>query len=192
MKYEKTHGMSKSRTYMTWASMKQRTLNKNHKQFHMYGGRGISVCDSWIKFENFYADMGDCPDGLTLERTDNNAGYSKSNCVWASMKTQARNRRNSVLLTIDGATKCLAEWSEETGIPHATLLKRVNKGMSDSDVIHIPVKKKNELIEYDGIKLTFNKWCERLGIKAKTMSQRINGYGWSIEKAFSTPVKGST
>lgn len=74
--------------------MKQRCLNPNDAAYRWYGGRGITVCDRWLKFENFFADLGVRPDGLSLERINNNGNYEPGNCVWATPKTQAANRRH--------------------------------------------------------------------------------------------------
>lgn len=89
------HGLWGTREYRIWNNMLQRTTNENHTHYHDYGGRGIGVCDAWMAFECFIRDMGVCPAGLTLERVDNHAGYSKENCIWATRSTQARNTRRS-------------------------------------------------------------------------------------------------
>jgi len=83
--------------YPSWVSMKSRCLNPEHDAYHNYGGRGITVCDEWLEFSNFHRDMGVPPMGTTLERVDNNRGYSKENCIWADATTQARNRRTNKL-----------------------------------------------------------------------------------------------
>lgn len=88
-----THGKWGSPVYGVYRAMHNRCYNETFKQYKDYGGRGITVCKRWHVFENFYADMGDPPPRLTLERKDNNKGYNKRNCKWATYKEQAQNRR---------------------------------------------------------------------------------------------------
>ena len=87
------HGMSNTRTFISWASMLSRCKNKNIPRYKDYGGRGIKVCKRWLKFENFYKDMKERPEGLSIDRKDNNKGYYKSNCRWATAKEQQNNKR---------------------------------------------------------------------------------------------------
>lgn len=87
-----THGRTDSPTYRSWSAMMQRCYNKRHTYFQHYGGRGIAVCDDWLNFENFYEDMGERPDGTSLDRIDNSKGYSPTNCRWSTRLEQNRNR----------------------------------------------------------------------------------------------------
>lgn len=95
-------GKSRSPTYNVWAAMVQRCTNPKDKSFAAYGGRGIEVCAGWKEFEGFFADMGECPKGLSLDRRDNNKGYEASNCYWATKMEQARNKRSTVWVVLKG------------------------------------------------------------------------------------------
>lgn len=85
----------KSPTYLSWGAMRARCKNPKNKKYHLYGGRGVSVCARWDKFENFLCDMGVRPEGMTLDRRDFNGNYEPGNCRWATYKEQAHNCRNS-------------------------------------------------------------------------------------------------
>jgi len=87
------NGLIKSKSYQTWASMKQRCNNPNNKHYKDYGGRGIGICKEWVQFINFYKDMGEPLDSMSLDRIDNNKGYFKDNCRWATNIIQGRNQR---------------------------------------------------------------------------------------------------
>lgn len=127
-----THGQSHTKLNDTWYHMKSRCYNKNDVAYHNYGGRGITVCDEWIGengFINFYnwAITNGHSDDLSLDRIDNNGGYSPENCRWATKKEQARNRRSNRYLPYNGVTKLISDWSYEVGISQKTISDRIDK-----------------------------------------------------------------
>lgn len=141
----KTHGYSSqgkiSKIYHIWNSMIRRCTNPKHKYYSDYGGRGIKVCDRWLKFENFLEDMGEAPPGLTLDRIKNKKGYYKENCRWATWRQQQRNRRDNRPITHNGKTQLLIEWAEETGIDRKTIAARIDRyGWSTERALTTPVQ----------------------------------------------------
>jgi hypothetical protein len=111
--------------YWAWYNMMRRCYVKNNKFYHNYGGRKIFVSKSWREFKNFVSDMKkDWKQGLTLERIDNNRGYSKLNCRWASREEQANNRRTNRLVTFRGKTLSLAQWVKTLGLKSSTIRQR--------------------------------------------------------------------
>ncbi len=123
--HAKTHGMHNTKTYHAWESLKARCLNEKSAQYPDYGGRGITVCERWMRFENFYDDMGETPVSLTLDRIDNDKGYEPGNCRWTDRLTQQANRRVARLLTFHGATKTMEQWAKQYGIGSGTLHQRI-------------------------------------------------------------------
>lgn len=120
------HGMKGTKEYHAWSEMKQRCTNQNAQQYKNYGARGIKVCDRWLQnFENFYADMGKAPDGLSIDRIDVNGDYCPENCRWADNETQQYNRRDTVKITFNGITENLMYWSKKTGLSTRTLYERL-------------------------------------------------------------------
>ncbi len=115
--------------YSAWKAMRQRCENPNNHCWKDYGGRGITVCERWRKFSNFIEDMGRKPSkNLSLERKENNVGYSKSNCIWASRGVQNRNKRNNRILTFNGKSQTMKDWANEYGLLFNTLYFRVLRG----------------------------------------------------------------
>lgn len=119
------HGQHKSRAHGIWGGMKGRCLNPKHPSFNEYGGRGITICERWLEFENFFADMGHPPRNTSIDRIDNNKGYEPGNCRWATPSEQLNNRRNNVNITFQGKTQTLTEWAEELRINVDTLYARI-------------------------------------------------------------------
>lgn len=119
-----------TRAYRAWHNIRTRCLNPNHPSWHNYGGRGISFCERWESFENFLLDMGEPPPGMSIERVENELGYSPDNCRWATPKEQARNMRTCRTISYRGETLCLSAWAEKTGLSLATISRRFNCGWS--------------------------------------------------------------
>lgn len=129
------HGMVKTKTYYSWASMIQRCLNKNNPNYKHYGGRGINVCQHWLKFENFFEDMGEMPENKTLDRIENEKGYSKSNCKWSTRMEQLNNTRRNHFLTHKNKTQTIAQWSRELNINRHKILYRIRRGWSIKKIL---------------------------------------------------------
>ena len=126
-----THGKSNTPIHSVWQAMLARCTNSNNPAWEHYGGRGITVCERWKEFENFYSDMGDHPFvGAELDRIDNNGNYEPSNCRWATRSEQTSNTRRNVMLTIDGVTNTVMWWSKQVGISYRTLSNRVHSGVT--------------------------------------------------------------
>jgi hypothetical protein len=105
--------------------MLKRCDNPTAINFDRYGGRGITVCEAWRDFNQFAKDMGERPDGASLDRIDNGKSYSPENCRWATAKEQALNRRNNRLIVRDGVARPLSVWCETLGLPYQTVLARI-------------------------------------------------------------------
>ncbi len=121
------HGASYSRTYLIHRGMLQRCNNPNHRHFSHYGARGISVCERWRDFQNFLEDMGEAPEGLTIERVDNSRGYEKSNCRWATRLEQAQNTRLAKRIECGGRILSVAAWARVLGVGEAMLRSRARR-----------------------------------------------------------------
>jgi hypothetical protein len=138
-----THGAWGHPIFNVWSMMMKRCYNKKDKRYSRYGGRGILVCKRWHNVNNFIADMHPSyEEGKSIDRKNNDKGYSPENCRWASQKQQNRNYSRNVILEYDGKSMCIKEWSEETGINYGTLWDRLKQGWSTERALTIPVKSK--------------------------------------------------
>lgn len=139
VKHGRARNGKRDPVYSVWASMRNRCLNENDKHFHLYGGRGVTVCERWNDFRNFIADMGERPEGGELERINNDKGYSPNNCKWATRAEQLRNRSITRFIEWDGRVQTLQEWAAEIGINHRTLRARLRNGWSVRKAFARPV-----------------------------------------------------
>lgn len=139
--------MSETSEYLIWGLMKNRCTNKNAEDYERYGARGIFVCKRWVEsFENFFEDMGKRPSKkYSIDRINNDDGYYKENCRWATATEQANNKRiskNAIVFTHNGKTMCLRAWSREIGMNYETLTSRIKVAkMSFDQAINKPLKK---------------------------------------------------
>lgn len=127
----KTHGKSNSRLFSIWCAVKKRCMCETDKQYKDYGGRGITICDEWKDdFQTFYdwAVSNGYEEHLTIDRIDVNGNYEPFNCKWSTEKEQSNNKRNNRLLTFNGKTQTLKQWSDETGIQPETIHYRLKRG----------------------------------------------------------------
>lgn len=120
-------GLCKHELYHVWVDIIQRCNNPNHKAYKYYGGKGVTICDSWrSSFGNFLKDMGERPGPkYTVDRKENNKGYYKDNCEWKTMSEQSENRSSTILLTYNGKTQSINKWAKELGITFARLKSRI-------------------------------------------------------------------
>lgn len=125
---KKIHGLRSTRTYRIYRNMRSRCDNPRFDSYPYYGGRGITYDSKWSSFVGFVKDMGEAPEGMTLERKDCNAGYSKDNCHWATSLDQQNNKRNSVILSAFGKTQTLTQWSRELGLQASRIRMRLRRG----------------------------------------------------------------
>lgn len=116
-----THGMKNTRTYSIWQAMRNRCNRLNQD----YSGRGITYDKRWDSFENFYLDMGEVPDGMSLDRIDVNGNYCKENCQWATREQQANNTRANVFIEYNGKRQTLAQWAKELNMNYDKLRSRI-------------------------------------------------------------------
>lgn len=196
--YGLTHGMYDSHFYRKYYASRQHCDYPNSTGYQNYGGRGIKFL--WGRFEEFRDDMYESylkhvavhgKRNTTLDRIDVNGNYSKDNCRWATMKVQARNKRNNRFITANGVTKTLAEWAEDVEIHQTTILNRLARGWSPEKAVsnkRYNKYGKSLVFTHNGETLSLKKWSERIGIRYNTLYGRLFVSKMPLEKAFTTKV----
>jgi hypothetical protein len=210
-----THGMTSSGHYGRWRHMMQRCYNQDDKSFKDYGGRGIKVCDRWHKVENFVSDMAPTyKQGMEIDRINNDGNYEPLNCRWVTSSGNANNRRSGHLITHEGVTQSMTDWSRQTGISVGTLSERINVlGWSHSRAVTEPAndiaenmrkaqkqrwaghtrppekpKKRIKLYRYKDKEYTMSELSKISGLESKLLRKRINERMWDVERAIDTPL----
>lgn len=182
----------KAKLAWTWAGMLARCYAPHNEQVAKdYADRGIAVDERWHSFENFFYDMSPRPEGMSLDRIDNDKGYSKENCRWADRKTQANNRRSNVQITIGEETKNLAEWAEISGNSADVITYRIKAGWTtESAVFSNPYENRNNNVRilYDGKNLTPSEWSKITGLSRDLIYNRFFSHGWSNVDTLTIPV----
>lgn len=173
--------------------MKQRCENPHHAKYSKYGAIGISVCDRWKKFENFLADMGERPEGMSIDRIDGSKGYSPDNCRWATAQQQQENIRSNVFLTLSGETLTISSWAKRLGVNPSNIRYRLKSGWTEDEILRTPFKFGNRLkktkcktITAFGETMDLSGWSMRFGVKPTTINERIRR-GIAPEHAVSMP-----
>jgi hypothetical protein len=177
--------------------MKARCNNPNVESYHLYGGRGINVCDRWDNGENgltgfecFIADMGARPSNKhSIERIDNNGNYEPGNCEWASKEKQDRNKRINHWVEYDGQRLILADAIRLSGMPAKLVDNRLRRGLTLEMALTTPAenydKERTILVEFRGKKMNLKAAAKEAGIKYHTVYMRVSK-GWPVEKALNT------
>jgi hypothetical protein len=164
-------GSNRKRTpeYVAWLSMRQRCSDPKHRNYPLYGGRGIAVCARWQEsFNAFLSDMGEKPSPQhSIDRLDNDCGYGPNNCRWATRREQNANRRNNRLFSVGGVTRTVTDWSRASGVPARTLFNRVGAGVAESRILDPKTTHAVHYIEHDGRRF----WCGEL--------MKLSGIGWT-------------
>ncbi len=167
----------KTRLHRVWDNMKTRCYNPANKYYHRYGGRGITVCSEWRKsFTAFkeWALSNGYSDDLTLDRIDNNKGYSPKNCRWVTYAQQMNNTSSTTFITIE-EKRSLQEWAKISGVKPETIRWRLKAGFSGKELLSPkPLARRTTLlVEIDGEKRTVKEWCESCNISERGFRNRL-------------------
>ena len=194
------HGMNFTRIHGIWSNMKNRCNNISSTEYKNYGGRGIIYDERWEEFENFYEDMGKSYEehvtefgekDTTIDRINVDGNYCKDNCKWSSIDEQANNKTTSHYITVDGKTKTAMQWSKISKVPFRTILSRLKRNWSTKDAIFTKAKRLTSYTYKDETH-TVSEWARLYNMHRNTLDNRLTYKKWTIEKALTTPIKGSS
>lgn len=142
-----THGLSQKKIYKVWRSLMSRCYDTENPQYYRYGGRGITVSKEWHELTKFAEDMGDPPKGLQIDRVDNNKGYSKENCRWATRKENMNNREANVFINLNGESRTVSEWCAIFNFKTSTIYGRLKAGW-ETDKLFIKPDVRNRMAKF--------------------------------------------
>lgn len=187
------NGLTGSPEYNVWNHMKRRCYDQTRRDYKWYGGRGITICDRWLNsFLAFYEDMGPRPSkDHSIERTNNDAGYSKENCKWATQDEQKQNTRNVKKFTYNGETMGLGAWARKLGIDRCTLRLRLDKGWPLDEVFTADKSfvarshRQSAQLTFNGETMSIRAWARKLGLRHCVIRYRLK-QGWPLEKVLTS------
>lgn len=183
---------SKKRLYKIWDGMHRRCYEKKDQAYKNYGARGIIVCDKWHDFNEFleWVLMSGYDKKLSIDRIDNNKGYSPENCKWSTKKEQANNRRTNRMIVFNGEEKTVAQWSEKIGIKVSVLQARLNNhGWTIERALTMPLTKElpRKIYNYKGTEASIPVLAKMYKMNVNTIYSRIK-MGWPIDKAMTKKI----
>lgn len=183
----KTHGGSSSRLYHVWQGIKNRCLNPNSPEYYNYGGRGITICDEWLDFDNFRVFMLSigynskaAKGAQTIERIDVNKGYFPDNCTLIPLKQQPLNMTSNRKIRANNQTKLLTEWARELEVSETTIINRIKRGWSPEKAVTTPPKRVNKYTVGNETHTT-KEWATIMGIPWSTLRDRMRRNGQQEE-----------
>ena len=197
IKYTTKHGLSKTPEYGIWCAMISRCSCVNNDAYENYGGRGITICKQWKSFSQFIHDMGPRPSTQhTIERKNNNQGYTPENCIWATRDVQLRNTRRNKQISYMGKTQCLSAWAKEFGIKVSLFRHRLERGWDIKTALSEPIHpiyatntyNPKHLFTINGETRCLAEWARQYNMKRTTLSSRLKR-GIDIIAALETPVQ---
>lgn len=180
---KRTHGLSKDKFYQVWNGIKQRCYNVNNKNYHNYGGRGITVCDEWYNnFQAFYdwSMENGYYDGLQIDRIDNNKGYSPDNCRWVDRYANNNNRRNNILFTYNNKTQSLSAWCRELNISYKSCMTRYYRGHTIEECLHLVNLSDHRKVNVKYNAILYNYDNDVYSISA--LSRKLNTPRWKLQR----------
>lgn len=186
-RYRVPSGLATRLEYSSWAAMIRRCVDPRDNAWDRYGGAGVTVCERWLSFPNFLADMPPRPSRkYTIDRIDGTKGYEPGNCRWATAKQQANNRSTNVVLEHDGLRLTVAEWAIRLGVGDHVIHNRLKRGWPVGRALQGKCHEKDRVIEFRGQSKPASEWAGRIGLTLATFMARLHA-GWSVEEAVTVP-----